>query len=112
MGEPLRFLNHGSRGSREAKRRGAKNFNRDPGYQSAMVKGIMVKPPPGCGVRPGGRELRTVFSFGLTDGVARNLGRRGAAALEPEELASNPELRGVVETLCNSLKEGGGQKGR
>lgn len=42
----------------------------------------------------------------------RNLGRRGAAALEPDELASNPESRGVVETLCNSLKEAGGQKGR
>ncbi len=48
--------------------------------------------------------MRTVFSFGLTDGVARNLGRRGTATLEPDELASNPELRGVVETLCNSLR--------
>jgi len=36
---------------------------------------------------------------------SRNLGRPGAAALEPDELASNLELRGVMETLCNSLKE-------
>jgi len=52
------------------------------------------------------------LSFGLTDRVACNFRHRDPATQQPDELSSNPETRGVVETLCNSLKEAGGQKGR
>ncbi len=77
-----------------------------------------LRQPSQCGsarVPAGERQkgsAKNIFSFGLVDQAFRKLRRRDPATLQPDELASNPELRGVVETLCNSLKEAGGQKGQ
>ena len=67
-----------------------------------------LRQPGQCGsarVPAGERQkgsAKNIFSFGLVDQARQEMLRRAVA----------PELRGVVETLCNSLKEAGGQKGQ